>query len=304
MRKRNRTPADPARAVDEASEADEASADRGATVADEESLTSLARAPVIARAAALARLQRGIGNAMLTRRLALARSVMQRQETGASDGAIAEDAGIDPADLIELQQAVGKPAQPGPPPAGAPARPAAKSLPNNCADCNAAAAILNSGAYVGEANVQVAPAAGEPRVTKGKAGYTAEIDISWPIDVATSSMEITDFVWPNMTDADKAAVAAFRAALVAHEEGHFAAVEAVLATLPKTISATGANGKAAMTALQAKAKTQIGDGQQAIDKATADYDAKTQHGKNQSAVDGTNVTLTCPGPAPAPAPGP
>ena len=270
-------------------------------MADEESLTRLAQAPVAARAAALARLQRGIGNAMLTRRLALARTVMQRQETLGADSATTEDAGIDEADLVELQQAVGKPAQPGPP-AAAPPRPAAKSLPNNCADCNAAAAILNSGAYVGEANVQVAPAAGKPRVTKNKTGYTAEIDISWPVDVATSSMEITDFVWPNMTDADKAAVAAFRAALVAHEEGHFAAVEGVLATLPKTISASGATGKAAMTALQAKVTTQIGDGQKAIDKAKTDYDAKTKNGKTQSAVGGTNVTLTCPAPAPAPKP--
>jgi hypothetical protein len=54
-----------------------------------------------------------------------------------------------------------------------------------------------------------------------KAGYTAEIDIS--------SMETTDFAWLDMTDADEAAVAAFRAALLAHEEGQFAAVEAVLA---------------------------------------------------------------------------
>ncbi len=270
-------------------------------MADEESLTHLAQAPVVARAAALAQLQRGTGNAMLARSLALARAAVQREETAGTDAGMTEDAGVDEADLIELQQAVGKPAQAAPS-AAAPARPAAKSLPNNCADCNAAAAILNSGAYVGEANVQVAPAAGKPRVTKGKTGYTAEIDISWPIDVATSSMEITDFVWPNMTDADKAAVAAFRAALVAHEEGHFAAVEAVLATLPKTISANGATGKAAMTALQAKVTKQIGDGQTAIDKAKTDYDTKTQNGKNQAAVGGTNVTLTCPGPALGPNP--
>jgi hypothetical protein len=291
VRKRNRTPADRAPDSEEAREAD-ASADAGcAGVTGEESLTRLARAPVVARAAALAWLQRGTGNATLARRL-----VLQRQETTGMDSATTADVGVEAADLIELQQAVGKPAQAAPP-AAAPARPPAKSLPNNCADCNAAAAILNSGAYVGEANVQVAPAAGQPRVTKGKTGYTAEIDISWPIDAATSSMEITDFVWPNMTDADKAAVAAFRAALLAHEEGHFAAVEAVLATLPKTISATGATGKAAVKALQAKVTTQIGDGQKAIDKAKTDYDAKTKNGKTQSAVGGTNVTLTCPAPA-------
>jgi hypothetical protein len=301
VRKRSRTPAERAPDVDEEREAD-ASADGGcAAVGDEESLTRLARAPVVARAAALAQLQRGTGNAVLARSLALARSVVQRQETDVVDGAATDDVGVDEADLIELQRAVGKPAQAAPP-AAAPARPAATSLPNNCADCNAAVATLNSGAYVGEANVQVAPAAGQPRVTKGKPGYTAEIDISWPIDVATSSIEITDFVWPNMTEADRAAVAAFRAALLAHEEGHFAAVEAVLATLPKTISATGATGKVAMTALQAKVTTQIADGQKAIDKARTDYDTKTKNGRTQSAVGGTNVTLTCPGAALAPTP--
>jgi hypothetical protein len=296
VRKRRRTSAERELVVDEARELD-ASADRGCAAMADEDLARLARAPVVARATALAQLQRGTGNATLARRL------LQREEAGGDDGMTTEDAGVDEGDLIELQQAVGRPA-PAAPPAAVPARPAAKSLPNNCADCNAAAAILNSGAYVGEANVQVAPTAGKPRVTKGKAGYTAEIDISWPIDVATSSMEITDFAWPNMTDADAAAVAAFRSALLAHEEGHFAAVEAVLATLPKRISATGASGKAAMKALQAKVTTQIADGQKAIDQAKNDYDAKTKNGKNQSAVGGTNVTLTCPGPAAAPTPKP
>jgi hypothetical protein len=292
VRKRRRTSAERELVVDEARELD-ASADRGCAAMADEDLARLARAPVVARAAALARLQRGTGNATLARRL------LQREEAGVADGMTTEDAGVDEGDLIELQQAVGRPA-PAAPPAAVPVRPPAKSLPNNCADCNAAAAILNSGAYVGEANVQVAPAAGKPRVTKGKAGYTAEIDISWPIDVATSSMEITDFAWPNMTDADTAAVAAFRSALLAHEEGHFAAVEAVLATLPKRISATGASGKAAMKALQAKVTTQIADGQKAIDQAKTDYDAKTKNGRNQSAVGGTNVMLTCPAAGPAP----
>jgi hypothetical protein len=41
---------------------------------------------------------------------------------------------------------------------------------------------------------------------------------------------------------------------------------------------------------------QIADGQKAIDEAKTDYDTKTKNGKNQSAVGGTNVKLTCPGP--------
>ncbi|MEA2154252.1 MAG: hypothetical protein QOE11_392 [Solirubrobacteraceae bacterium] len=152
--------------------------------------------------------------------------------------------------------------------------------------------------------MQIAPVAGEPRATHGKKGCVAVVDITWPIDAATSTIEITDFVWPSMTDADKAAVAAFRAALAAHEEGHFVTVEAAIAKLPKTISAAGASGQAAMTALQTKVNEQLAAGQKAVDKAKDDYDAKTKNGKTQSAVGGTNVTLTCPARAATSAPKP
>jgi hypothetical protein len=64
------------------------------------------------------------------------------------------DVGIDAADLID--QAVGKPAQAAPL-AAAPARPPRNRFPNNCADCNAAAAILTSGVYVGEATFRSRP---------------------------------------------------------------------------------------------------------------------------------------------------
>jgi Bacterial protein of unknown function (DUF922) len=265
---------------------------------DEDVVARLADAPVLARAAMVMRLQRSAGNAALARRLAAPAIALHREE--ADDAAPDHD--LDGPDAIPLDG--GKPAPAKPPAPAAPKRPATTTLTKNCDDCNAAAAILSSGAYVGEANVQIAPVAGEPRVTRGKKGWVAAVDIAWPIDAATSTIEITDFVWPNMTDADKAAVAAFRAALAAHEEGHFVAVEAAIAKLPKTISATGASGQAAMAALQTKVNEQLAAGQRAVDKARDDYDAKTKNGKAQSAVGGTNVRLTCPAPAAGPAPKP
>lgn len=89
---------------------------------------------------------------------------------------------------------------------------------------------------------------------------------------------MTDFAWPNMTDADKTAVAAFRSALLAHEEGHFTAVKAAIAKLPKTVTATEA---AAVAAVQDKVPTQVAAGQKAIDAATASYDARTKNGRTQ-----------------------
>jgi hypothetical protein len=146
--------------------------------------------------------------------------------------------------------------------------------------------------------------AGEIKATKAKPGWSASVGIKWAIDAAASTMEVTDFVWPNMTDADKAAVAAFKSALMAHEEGHFTAVEATIAKLPKTVTGTGATEEEAVDALKARLPTQVADGQAAIDKATADYEGKTKNGKTQSAVGGTNVKLTCPGPPAVPAPKP
>jgi Bacterial protein of unknown function (DUF922) len=260
-------------------------------------LARLALAPARERARVLARMHNGIGNAQLALRLSSAgRVAVAREEPydGAADEVGSE---LDPSEATELQVGSHPMA-----PAAAPAvtRPPVTTLAKNCADCNAAVAILNAGTYVGEANVQIQWAGvGEISVTKTKKGYIASTGVSWSINVATSTMEVTDFVWPNMTAADTAAVAAFRAALLAHEEEHFRRVEAALPTLPKTFSATGATKRAAVDALQAKVPDEVTKANAAMQKVTDDYDAKTGHGKTQSAVGGTDVKLTCPAAPPA-----
>jgi hypothetical protein len=276
----------------------------GAGAEAEALVERLGRADIQTRAAAITQLQRSSGNRALTSTLTSALLPrLQRDETTPEGGDVEQPA-LTPAELtltdagfVPLQQggAVGQGSQGGATGgAGAATRPAPRSIHHDCANCNEAAAFLNAGNYVGEANVQVAPAAGQIRVSGSRSAFTAEVDISWPIDVAASSMEVTDFVWPNMTDVDRSAVASFRAALLAHEEGHFVASERVIAAQPTTLSATGATQRAAVAALRTQAQQQMRAGQAALDRARDDYDNQTQHGANQAAVGGTNVHLECP----------
>jgi hypothetical protein len=271
-------------------------------------LAHLSGAPVAARARALARVQRGTGNALLARHIA-SMTLQRAQPDAAPPDAAPDVPAAAPSEPVALQQGNAAPAPaPAPAPASASAaagnRPALTTTTKNCDDCNAAAAILTSG-YVGEADVRVkGEGIGNITATKTKSGWSASVGVKWSIDATASTMEITDVVWPNMTAADRVAVASFRAALLAHEEGHFTVVEATIAKLPTTIAATGATEQAAIDAVKAKAPTEMANGQTAIDNAKDTYEAKTNHGKTQSAVGGTNVKLTCPPTAPAPSPAP
>ena len=101
--------------------------------------------------------------------------------------------------------------------------------------------------------------------------------------------------WPNMTDAERAAVARYRSAIQAHEEMHFDVTDTVVKALQRTVTATGTDPADTTRNLQT-AVTQYGaDAQAAIEPATHDYDATTQHGKTQSAVGGVDVHLDCSG---------
>jgi predicted secreted Zn-dependent protease len=101
--------------------------------------------------------------------------------------------------------------------------------------------------------------------------------------------------WPNMTDPERAAVARYRSAIQAHEEMHFDVTDTVVKALQRTVTATGTDPADATRNLQA-AVTQYGaDAQAAIETATHDYDATTQHGKTQSALGGVDVHLDCGG---------
>jgi hypothetical protein len=181
-------------------------------------------------------------------------------------------------------------------------RPTVNATTKNFDDCNAAVAWLNSGADAGDAQPVYAPKAGKIRSTNQRGGtIKAEIDLAWNYD-PSSSAEMTIPAWPNMTAAETAAVAKYRSAIQAHESMHFDVTDAIIKALPETVSATGSDKADATANLQAAVNQYEADAQAAIDKATQDYDTKTQHGKSQSAVGGVDVHLDC-GSTPS-APGP
>lgn len=177
-------------------------------------------------------------------------------------------------------------------------RPTPSSTVKQFDDCNAAAAWLNTGEFAADAQVVYSTSAGEITVTKKGKSFKASVKITWSLD-PSSSIELIEPTWPNMTKADKTAVAKFKAALKAHENGHFAKTDAVIARRPTTITATGPTAANAVAKLKTKAETEQTNTYAAYIKASEDYDTKTQHGRNQAAVRGRNVHLACPRP-PAP----
>lgn len=230
---------------------------------------------------------------------------------------MAEAAGAAPALLLRLQASAGnaavcrllagrvlarQPATTGTPTAAPTVgsvggkRPAIKETTKEFDDCNAAVAWLNSGTYTGEAQPVYKPAAGKIRSKKLPDGtLQAEVDITWAID-PSSTAEVIVPTWPDMTKADQAAVGKYKAALRAHEVMHFDVTDKIVKALPLTVKATGSDPADATTNLQAAADKHQADAQTAIDTATSDYDTKTGHGANQSAVGGVDVHLACPSP--------
>ena len=173
-------------------------------------------------------------------------------------------------------------------------RPAVRPVTRNFANCNEAADWLNGGGDAGDASPQYHPTPGRIRHTSSGGTFTASVDLTWAYD-PSSTAEMIIPAWPNMTDAERAAVARYRSAIQAHEEMHFDVTDTVVKALQRTVTATGTDPADTTRNLQT-AVTQYGaDAQAAIETATHDYDATTQHGKTQSAVGGVDVHLDCSG---------
>ena len=173
-------------------------------------------------------------------------------------------------------------------------RPPIRAITRNFTDCNAAVAWLNAGENAGDASPQYHPTPGRIRHTSQGGQFSVAVDLTWAYDPSSTADMIIPS-WPNMTDAERAAVASYQSAIQAHEEMHFDITDNIIKALPRTVSATGSSQAAATRALQT-AVNQYGAGaQHALDTATHDYDTTTQHGKNQAAVGGVNVHLDCSG---------
>jgi predicted secreted Zn-dependent protease len=118
--------------------------------------------------------------------------------------------------------------------------------------------------------------------------------VTWQLVTADATTTVTRPEWPNMTAADRAAADRFVNALKAHEEGHHQVVRDVMGASPRTIRARGATADEAVSNLDAEMQSQSRRAQQRIDERNAAYDNRTDHGRNQAAVGGSNTTLTCP----------
>ncbi len=173
-------------------------------------------------------------------------------------------------------------------------RPPVRAVTRNFANCNEASDWLNGGGDAGDASPQYHPTPGRIRHSSSGGTYTASVDLTWAYD-PSSTAEMIIPAWPNMTAAERAAVARYRSAIQAHEEMHFDVTDNIVKALQRTVTATGTDPADTTRNLQT-AVTQYGaDAQTAIDQATHDYDATTQHGKTQSAVGGVDVHLDCGG---------
>jgi hypothetical protein len=173
-------------------------------------------------------------------------------------------------------------------------RPPVRAVTRNFASCNEAADWLNGGGDAGDASPQYHPTPGRIRHSGTGTALSASVDLTWAYD-PSSTAEMIIPTWPNMTDAERAAVGRYRSAIQAHEEMHFDVTDTVVKALQRTVTATGTDPADATRNLQA-AVTQYGaDAQTAIETATHDYDATTHHGKTQSAVGGVDVHLDCSG---------
>lgn len=174
-------------------------------------------------------------------------------------------------------------------------RPKPKNNRMEVGSCQAAADHLDTGAYVGEASPVYHPKVGKVTTKRQKDGtYKATVKVTWTLD-KSSTMELIDFVWPDMTKAEKAAVKRFKALLKAHEVGHFVVQDAVVKSIgPTKIWAFGATAQEAIDNLQTEATTRndaVGTEQ---GTRNDDYEDTTDHGRTQSAAGGTDVVLACP----------
>lgn len=132
----------------------------------------------------------------------------------------------------------------------------------------------------------------------GKEGnYTCTATPHWSFDREKMVINLPQYSWPNMTDAEKAAVQKALDALRVHEEGHVTIVEEYVAEIAgkkTSISGSGATQAAARDACKknlAQYEAEIFDAHR---KRHTGYDEKTESGTTQSAVGGEDAQLICP----------
>lgn len=178
-------------------------------------------------------------------------------------------------------------------------------IPLSFTDCAEAANYFSQeGAedrYAGQTEPGLYYSSPETRSAKNsQGGWTYRTTIRWAVDAATTTVTLPDVSWPNMTDAEQAAVQNMTDALRAHEEGHIDVAGSYVDELNgsdgkgEVVSASGTTKAEAREALLQALAAREKAVKEALDSLGAEYDAITKHGLKQSAVGGENVILVCP----------
>jgi len=193
------------------------------------------------------------------------------------------------------RRARGRGARPAAPAAQARRRPPERVQRHRFQNCRAAVAFLNAGNEMGRANPQFSPRVARPTITAAPGGgFTASADVAWTYNAARSTTALTRPEWPNMTDADRAAVQRFLDALRVHEDGHHEVARDYAPGAGTTVTAHGATLQQARHNLQQALNEHRREVRRELRARGDEYDRITEHGRNQQARGGQNVRLNCP----------
>lgn len=178
----------------------------------------------------------------------------------------------------------------------APLNPTPQDIMVDGVDCNAAWDALPD--EVGKANAHVTHRYRSLLKDTNKDGprrYVRTGKVAWSYNLAESSTTLWVPQWPKMSAADRAAVKAYRSALLVHENGHHSRTRSFVLKAGETISGAGATSEEAESDFETKLETHVVKTLKNLKTfAVDDYDVKTDHGRKQSNAGGRDVALKCP----------
>jgi hypothetical protein len=180
-----------------------------------------------------------------------------------------------------------------------------KRRKKNVKDCREAVNFLKGGGKTGDAWPELKP----PRLgdvhteQKPDGSFTSSVEVTWEVDDAKSRVEVIDFTWPNMSDAERTAVEKFAGQVRVHQAGHLEVSAKVASDSSGVVSADGATEEAARRKLRkalVEHRKEVGALLKREASAGGAYDQATERGVKQSKgpeagyPGGEDIRLDCP----------
>jgi Bacterial protein of unknown function (DUF922) len=167
---------------------------------------------------------------------------------------------------------------------------AAKQFQDNDENSDFATAQARWTLDVADVPITASPAGG---------GYQASATVNFVVN--DKQVNIPDWSWPNMTEAERQALQKYRDALFAHEEGHLqVADQFAQQESGHTVTATGRTPAEAKANLQQAIENLLGQKRTDLQKDEDAYDEQTEHGGEQHRGPGAgypggdDVVFNCP----------